>query len=55
MKAEAAESKKLQKEMQKWAKGKFAQDSIVTEIDAKVVELGSVGGWFFFISSFLFW
>lgn len=55
LKAEAAESKKLQKEMQKWAKGKFAQDSIVTEIDAKVVELGSVGGWFFFISSFLFW
>ncbi|KAH9717969.1 Crossover junction endonuclease EME1B [Citrus sinensis] len=44
LKAEAAESKKLQKEMQKWAKGKFAQDSIVTEIDAKVVELGSVGG-----------
>lgn len=44
LKAEAAESKKLQKEMQKWVKGKFAQDSIVAEIDAKVVELGSVGG-----------
>lgn len=43
-KAEAAELKKLQKEKEKWEKGKFAQKSIVAEIDAKVVELGSVGG-----------
>lgn len=56
LKAEAAESKKLQKEMQKWVKGKFAQDSIVAEIDAKVVELSSVGGQVYFISSsFIFW
>ncbi|KAJ4715488.1 crossover junction endonuclease EME1B-like [Melia azedarach] len=44
LKAEAAELKKMQKEMQKWEKGKFAQKSIVAGIDAKVVELGSVGG-----------
>lgn len=43
-KAEAAEMKKLQKEKQKWEKGKFALKSIVAEIDAKAVELGSVGG-----------
>ncbi|XP_062149052.1 crossover junction endonuclease EME1B-like [Alnus glutinosa] len=43
-KAEAAEMKKLQKEKQKWEKGKFALKSIVAEIDAKVIELGSVGG-----------
>lgn len=46
-KAEAAEMKKLQKEKQKWEKGKFALKSIVAEIDAKVIELGSVGGEFF--------
>ncbi|KAL5753876.1 hypothetical protein ACOSP7_022096 [Xanthoceras sorbifolium] len=44
LKAEAAELKKIEKEKQKWEKGKFAQKSIVAEIDAKVVELGSVGG-----------
>ncbi|KAK9110544.1 hypothetical protein Sjap_018604 [Stephania japonica] len=44
MKAEALEMKKLQKEQQKWEKGKFALKSIVAEIDAKVVELGSIGG-----------
>lgn len=44
MKAEAAEKKKLDKEKQKWEKGKFALKSIVAEIDAKVVENGSVGG-----------
>ncbi|XP_031282770.1 crossover junction endonuclease EME1B-like isoform X1 [Pistacia vera] len=44
LKAEAAELKKLEKEKQKWEKGKFAQKSIVAEIDTKVVELGSVGG-----------
>ncbi|PIA41201.1 hypothetical protein AQUCO_02300182v1 [Aquilegia coerulea] len=44
LKAEAAETKKLQKEQQLWEKGKFALKSIVAEIDAKVVELGSIGG-----------
>ncbi|XP_042513164.1 crossover junction endonuclease EME1B-like [Macadamia integrifolia] len=44
LKAEAVEIKKLEKEMQKWEKGKFALKSIVAEIDAKVVELGSIGG-----------
>ncbi|KAG6660828.1 crossover junction endonuclease EME1B-like isoform X2 [Carya illinoinensis] len=43
-KAEAAELKKMQKEKKKWEKGKLASKSIVAEIDAKVVELGSVGG-----------
>ncbi|KAL0542971.1 hypothetical protein IC582_018055 [Cucumis melo] len=43
-KAEAAEMKKMQKEKQKWEKGKLALKSIVAEIDAKVVELGSIGG-----------
>lgn len=46
-KAEAAEQKKLEKEKQKWEKGKFAQKSIVAQIDTKVVELGSIGGRFF--------
>ncbi|PPD78740.1 hypothetical protein GOBAR_DD24327 [Gossypium barbadense] len=44
LKAEAVEFKKLQKERQKWEKGKFALKSIVAEIDTKVVELGSIGG-----------
>ncbi|KAG5041243.1 hypothetical protein JHK82_013351 [Glycine max] len=44
LKAEAAELKKIEKEKQKWEKGKFAMKSIVAEIDAKVVELGSIGG-----------
>ncbi|KAF8012025.1 hypothetical protein BT93_I0223 [Corymbia citriodora subsp. variegata] len=44
MKAEAAELKKLHKEKQKWEKGKFALKSIEAEIDAKVVEMGSIGG-----------
>ncbi|KAK8556668.1 hypothetical protein V6N12_003065 [Hibiscus sabdariffa] len=44
LKAEAAEFKKLQKEKQKWEKGKLALKSIVAEIDTKVVELGSIGG-----------
>lgn len=44
LKAEAAEMKKLEKEKLKWEKGKFAQKSIVAEIDTKVVEVGSVGG-----------
>lgn len=43
-KAEAAEMKKVQKEKQKWEKGKFALKSIVAEIDTKVVEVGSIGG-----------
>lgn len=47
LKAEAAELKQLQKELQKWEKGKFAQKSVVAEIDAKVVEMGSVGGLIF--------
>ncbi|RDX70015.1 Crossover junction endonuclease EME1B [Mucuna pruriens] len=44
LKAEAAELKKIEKEKQKWEKGKFAMKSIVAEIDAKVVESGSIGG-----------
>lgn len=44
LKAEALEMKKVQKEKQKWEKGKLALKSIVAEIDTKVVELGSVGG-----------
>ncbi|XP_043697643.1 crossover junction endonuclease EME1B-like [Telopea speciosissima] len=44
LKAEAVELKKLEKEKQKWENGKFALKSIVAEIDAKVVELGSIGG-----------
>ena len=43
LKAEAAELKKIEKEKQKWEKGKFAMKSIVAEIDAKVVESGSIG------------
>ncbi|KAK4773997.1 hypothetical protein SAY87_029016 [Trapa incisa] len=39
-KAEAANLKKIKQ----WEKGKFALKSIVAEIDAKVVELGSIGG-----------
>ncbi|KAK1293075.1 Crossover junction endonuclease EME1B [Acorus calamus] len=45
LKAEAAQMKKLLKEKQKWEKGKFALKSIVAEIDARVVENGSVGGY----------
>ncbi|XP_015886576.3 crossover junction endonuclease EME1B isoform X1 [Ziziphus jujuba] len=44
LKAEAAEFKKVEKEKKKWENGKFALKSIVAEIDAKVVELGSIGG-----------
>ncbi|KAH7675099.1 crossover junction endonuclease EME1 protein [Dioscorea alata] len=44
LKAEMAEMKKLEKEKVKWEKGKFAVKSIVAEIDARVVENGSVGG-----------
>ncbi|KAL6554807.1 hypothetical protein OROGR_006065 [Orobanche gracilis] len=44
-KAEAAELRKSKKEMQKWEKGKYAVKSIVAEIDKKVVELGSIGGY----------
>ncbi|XP_009403204.2 crossover junction endonuclease EME1B isoform X1 [Musa acuminata AAA Group] len=44
LKSEAAEAKKLEKERQKWEKGKFALKSILAEIDVKVIENGSVGG-----------
>ncbi|PON47814.1 ERCC4 domain containing protein [Parasponia andersonii] len=44
LKAEAAELKKIEKERKKWENGKFALKSIVAEIDAKVIETGSVGG-----------
>ncbi|KAI3669152.1 hypothetical protein L6452_40378 [Arctium lappa] len=44
LKQQAAEMKKLQKEIQSWEKGKFAQQSIMAQIDTKVVEQGSVGG-----------
>lgn len=50
MKAEAAEMKKLQKEKQKWEKGKLALKSIVAQIDTKVIELGSIGGMVYFLS-----
>lgn len=43
LKAEEAERKKLDKEKQKWEKGKLALKSIVAEIDTKVVE-ESIGG-----------
>ncbi|GAB2226208.1 hypothetical protein Droror1_Dr00022009 [Drosera rotundifolia] len=44
LKAKAAESKKLEKELKKWEKGKFAINSIVAQIDRKVVESGQIGG-----------
>ncbi|KAJ8637800.1 hypothetical protein MRB53_012067 [Persea americana] len=44
MKAEVAAMKKLQKEKEKWEKGKFALKFIVAEIDKRVVEVGSIGG-----------
>ncbi|CAI0554948.1 unnamed protein product [Linum tenue] len=44
LKAEAAELKKLEREKQKWEKGKLALKSIVAQLDAKVVEQASVGG-----------
>lgn len=44
LKNEAAEAKKLEKERQKWEKGKFALKSMMAEIDAKIIENGSVGG-----------
>lgn len=44
LKAEAAELKKMEKEKKKWENGKLALKYIVAEIDAKVIELGSVGG-----------
>ncbi|GJR65710.1 crossover junction endonuclease EME1B-like protein [Tanacetum coccineum] len=44
LKAEAAEKKKVQKEFERWEKGKFAQQSIVAKIDTKVIEQGSIGG-----------
>lgn len=44
LKAEAAELKKIEKERKKWENGKFALKAIVAEIDAKVIEMGSIGG-----------
>ncbi|KAF3781199.1 Crossover junction endonuclease [Nymphaea thermarum] len=44
LKAEAAEMKKLQKEKERWEKGKLAIKSIVLKIDTKVVEMGLIGG-----------
>lgn len=44
LKAQTAELKKLEKEKQKWEKGKLALKSIVAEFDTKIVEQGSVGG-----------
>ena len=61
MKAEVAAMKKLQKEKEKWEKGKFALKFIVAEIDKRVVEVGSIGGMqilsidFFFFFSFSFY
>ncbi|KAL0916546.1 hypothetical protein M5K25_014067 [Dendrobium thyrsiflorum] len=54
LKAEAAELKKLEKEKQKWEKGKFALKSIIAEIDAKVLENGSIGGTPDLVTSFFF-
>ena len=56
LKAETAEMKKLQKEKQRWEKGKLALKSIVAEVDSKVVEIGSVGGMvsvFFFLQNWI--
>jgi len=36
--------KKMQKEIQSYEKGKFALQSIVANIDTKVIEQGSIGG-----------
>ena len=44
LKAKAADMKKMEKEKERWVKGKFALKTIVAEIDNKVVELGSIGG-----------
>ncbi|CAN6459696.1 unnamed protein product [Victoria cruziana] len=44
LKAEAAKMKKLQKEKDRWEKGKLAIKAIVVEIDTKVVEMGLIGG-----------
>ncbi|XP_078439671.1 crossover junction endonuclease EME1B-like [Wolffia australiana] len=44
LKAEAAKSKKLLQEQKRWETGKFALKCIIAEIDAKVVENGSIGG-----------
>ncbi|XP_023734613.1 crossover junction endonuclease EME1B isoform X2 [Lactuca sativa] len=44
LKAQAAEMKKMQKDIQNYEKGKFAQKSIVAQIDTKVIEQGSIGG-----------
>ncbi|CAK9136925.1 unnamed protein product [Ilex paraguariensis] len=54
LRAEAVEMKKLQKERQKWEKGKFALKSIVAEIDPKIVELGSVGGTAFLYTAYIY-
>lgn len=42
----------MEKERQKWEKGKFALKSIVAEFDTKVVEQGSVGGEIFLFNIF---
>lgn len=56
VKAEVAAMKKVQKEKEKWEKGKFALKSIVAEIDKRVVEVGSIGGMqILFIDFFLFY
>lgn len=36
----------MQKDIQNYEKGKFAQKSIVAQIDTKVIEQGSIGGKF---------
>ncbi|KAG9439867.1 hypothetical protein H6P81_020032 [Aristolochia fimbriata] len=45
LKAEAANMKKVQKQHEKWEKGKLALASMVAIIDTKVVEAGFVGGY----------
>ncbi|CAN0865312.1 Crossover junction endonuclease EME1B, partial [Linum grandiflorum] len=45
LKAQEAEVKKMEREKLKWAKGKLALKSIVAQLDAKVLEHGSIGGY----------
>ncbi|KAL5987678.1 hypothetical protein ACLOJK_035428 [Asimina triloba] len=51
LKAKAADMKRLQKEKDKWEKGKFATKSVVAEIDAKVVETGLIGANYYYLQN----
>ena len=54
LKAQAAELKKIEKEMQNWEKGKFVLNYIVAEFDSRLIEHGSVGGKFLLFFSNIF-